>query len=321
MSTYEPYLFTLDKGKSLVDHIKHYSQHNLHNVKKIINVFQPYYKHTKGPGLGDFMRGCYFLYQYCKIANKECEINLKYHLISNMLENEYSDISSTNQHSIELCYEINFHTDIYDKHDVSPYMSSIQSIHSYLSKCHIDDQQTMYVYFSSYPLFIIDDDTRLFIKKSFTPSHMINNMVSSMLEEKQLEYHTYHIIHIRCGDSYLINNNTPQSQCISSIVSTIKNYMNSRNKYLLIADSNILKETILSYLPELIIYDYVIAHTGEGVDQQIDGIIGTMIDYIFLSKSLSIFSISTYEHGSGFSKWCAETYAIPYRCSYLKILS
>ena len=45
MTSYEPHLFTLQSGKRLSDHIKQYSHHKLQNVKKIVNVFQSFYKH------------------------------------------------------------------------------------------------------------------------------------------------------------------------------------------------------------------------------------------------------------------------------------
>jgi hypothetical protein len=318
MSVYEPHLFTLRSGKQLVDSIIEYSQHNLKHVKKIVNVFQPYYKHKKGAGLGDFMRGSYCLYQYCKIANKTCEINMKYHLISSMLENEYPEISSSHKDTIDLCNTINFHPNK-NNNEIIPHIICLNTIHSYLSTCHVDEHDTMYVYITSYPFFIIEDDSRLFIKNSFTPSYMIDNMVSSILEQYQLEFHTYHLIHIRCGDLCLIKHNGLQSDIIQPIVSVIKKHMNKQNKYIFITDSEVLKKKIISYLPELIIYDNVITHTGEGVDQQIDGVAGTLIDYTLMSRSLSIFSISTYGHGSGFSKWCTETYRIPYTCSHLTI--
>jgi hypothetical protein len=318
MSAYEPYLFTLRSGKILIDNIIEYSKNSLQHVKKIVNVFQPYYKHKKGTGLGDFIRGSYFLYQFCKIANKQCEINMKYHLISSMLENTFPDIAPKIQQSIEMCTILNYNINIRDKANIKYYISFLQSIYSYLSNCYVDDQQTMYVYVSPFPLFIVDDNERLFIKKSFTPLYIIDNMVSSMLEEHQLEAHTYHIIHIRCGDHHLIHNNAIDSKFFSSLISTIKNHINNQQKYLLIADSDTLKKMILSKLPEIIVYNYTIAHTGEGIQQQTDGIIGTLIDYTFLSGACSILSLSAYDHGSGFSKWSAETHRIPYTCLQLK---
>ena len=320
MTSYEPHLFTLQSGKRLSDHIKQYSHHKLQNVKKIVNVFQSFYKHKKGCGLGDFIKGSYFLYQYCKIANKECEINMRYHLISDMVDIEYPEIPSTDQQAIEICDHKNYHPNVFDKHNIIHYISTIDSIHSYLSRCTIA-HQTMYVYITCYPLFTIEDDARTFIKYSFTPSYLIDHMVSSMLEPHQLETRTYHLIQIRCGDSCLIRHDTLHMNSILQLVSAIKNHMESRKTYILIADSDALKKTMVSYLPELIIHDYAVAHTGEGVDQQSEGVVGTTIDYILLSGALSIYSISTYEHGSSFSKWCAETYRIPYTCSFLKMNS
>jgi hypothetical protein len=320
MTAYEPYLFTLQNGKRLIDHIKQYSHHKLQHVKKIVNVFQPYYKNKKGCGLGDFIKGCYFLYQYCKIANKGCEINMRYHLISSMVDIEYPEIPLHQQHAIEMCDNKNFHPNVFDKQNIIHYISTIESIHSYLSRCTIE-HQTMYVYLTCYPLFTIEDDARTFIKYSFEPSYLIDHMVSSMLESHQLETRTYHLIQIRCGDSCLIHHDTLHQSSISRLVSAIKRHMESQKTYILIADSDALKKTMVSYLPDLIIHDYAIAHTGEGVGQQSAGLVGTTIDYILLSGALSIYSISTYEHGSSFSKWCAETYRIPYTCSFLKMNS
>ena len=45
----------------------------------------------------------------------------------------------------------------------------------------------------------------------------------------------------------------------------------------------------------------------------------TIIDFYLLSLSNSINSYSSYEHGSGFSYWCAKTYDIPYSCKYITI--
>ena len=323
MSIYEPYLFTLNNGKVLVDLIRHYSHHNLNHVKKIVNVFQPYYKNKKGNGLGDYIRGCYFLYQYCKIADKECEMNMRYHLISNMLENEYSEFEPDIQHAIQICEHHNYqqYLPTRDKEHIIHYITHLQLIHSYFSKCYIDNQQTMYVYINCYPLFTIHDDDRLFIKNSFTPSYMIDNMVSSMLEQYQLEAHSYHIIHIRCGDLSLIYHKEIPHKLFLKIVSAIKKCMNSQKKYILISDSDRLKKMIVFHLPELIVYEYTITHISEGVEQQYDGIMGTLIDYTLLLGALSIDSITTYEHGTGFSKWCAETYHIPYTCTFLQMNS
>jgi hypothetical protein len=37
-----------------------------------------------------------------------------------------------------------------------------------------------------------------------------------------------------------------------------------------------------------------------------------------MTYSKYIYSFSVYDHGSGFSKWCATTYNIPYICYSLQ---
>ena len=43
----------------------------------------------------------------------------------------------------------------------------------------------------------------------------------------------------------------------------------------------------------------------------------TLIEFYLMSFSKEIKSYSCYEHGSGFSYWCAKTFNIPYSCKYM----
>ena len=69
----------------------------------------------------------------------------------------------------------------------------------------------------------------------------------------------------------------------------------------------------------MVILDGNISHMGEGVYVSTDNIKNNMIEFYIMSKSSSILSISLYEHGSGFSKWCAETWNIPYTGIYMRV--
>ena len=60
-----------------------------------------------------------------------------------------------------------------------------------------------------------------------------------------------------------------------------------------------------------------ITHLGEGVVSSLSSIENTIIEFYLISLSNNIYSMSIYEHGSGFSKWCAETYNIPYICKFI----
>ena len=71
---YEPYLFNSESGRSISNNIRKFGIY-LTDIKKIVNVYKPYYKKIPASGLGDFIRGSYFLYQYCKLLDIEFEVN------------------------------------------------------------------------------------------------------------------------------------------------------------------------------------------------------------------------------------------------------
>jgi hypothetical protein len=50
------------------------------------------------------------------------------------------------------------------------------------------------------------------------------------------------------------------------------------------------------------------------LENDINSLKNTLIDFYLMSQSKQIISFSVYQHGSGFSKWCAVTYEIPYVC-------
>ena len=85
---------------------------------------------------------------------------------------------------------------------------------------------------------------------------------------------------------------------------------------ILLGDSNAVKNRIIKEIPNLIRINNNISHMGEGVDVTLETVKNNMIEFNIMSKASSIFSISVYEHGSGFSKWCAEIYNIPYTGVY-----
>jgi hypothetical protein len=60
-----------------------------------------------------------------------------------------------------------------------------------------------------------------------------------------------------------------------------------------------------------------ITHLGEGVELDNEKVKNTLLDLYLISNANQILSYSVYEHGTGFSKWLAETYNIPYTCKYI----
>jgi SsrA-binding protein len=61
-----------------------------------------------------------------------------------------------------------------------------------------------------------------------------------------------------------------------------------------------------------------ITHFGEGVELDNNKVKNTLVDFYVMATSKKIYSFSVYDHGTGFSRWCAETYNIPYVGHILK---
>ena len=127
-------------------------------------------------------------------------------------------------------------------------------------------------------------------------------------------------------DSYLKNeSNILGDRYIKNLVTTIRSdigynnnvgYNNgeSNHVYLVIADNNIVKNMLKNVFPNFKILLKDITHFGEGVVLEEEKVKNTLVDFYLLSYSNSIRSYSCYQHGSGFSYWCAKTYNIPYIC-------
>lgn len=305
---YEPYLFNSDSGRTIENAIKLFNIY-ITNIKKIVHVYQPYYKDkVPATGLGDFIRGSYFLYQYCKLIDKEFEVNMNYHIINTVLDNTYNEINPYYLKNIEHSTINNYHpnTDIKNhKH----YIDVITNVNSYISKCKVDDNGELYVCMKLYPMFTITDDERMFFRNIFKYNQiMTNEILQNDIREP------YNIIHIRSGDKYLIKNENISNEYITNVLKIIK--QNMKENTILIGDSNDIKNKIIEAIPNLIRINNKISHMGEGVDVTFETVKNNMIEFDIMSKASSIFSISAYEHGSGFSKWCAETYNIPYTAVY-----
>jgi hypothetical protein len=62
-----------------------------------------------------------------------------------------------------------------------------------------------------------------------------------------------------------------------------------------------------------------ITHIGEGTRLQENKVKNTMIDFFLMANSSSIFSLTSYTHGTGFSYWCSKIFNIPYECKIVNV--
>jgi len=87
-------------------------------------------------------------------------------------------------------------------------------------------------------------------------------------------------------------------------------------QWLLLSDSGFVKDELRCF-PDLKRLQNRITHFGEGVRSTSEEIRNNLLEFYLMSQASHIFAFSVYEHGSGFSQWCAATYEIPYVCRYI----
>jgi hypothetical protein len=292
-------------------------------IKIINNVYQSKYENGKenSTGLGDFLRGCYFILQFCETYNFQPKIVFN-NYISNFLLIKTHNLDKI-QHilkGISGCRNNNcrdfvikngiIHEPLKDKNIMADFVDYVVKAPQYSGNS--------FMFCNSYPNNEISEKNKEYMRKMLEPTNEMKTIINETLNELAISIKEYIVIHIRCGDSYLKEEkNTFTNGYIHTLINNIKNDVNGKNNYLLIADSNDVKKIIQNYFPNFKTLIKPITHFGEGVILEEEKVKNTLIDFYLLSHSKSIFSYSSYKHGSGFSFWCAKTFNIPYISKYI----
>lgn len=289
------------------------------DIKCIHNNFQYKYGNVVTNGIGDYIRGCYFLIQFCENWNILCEFHINQHPL-----NEYFHYFHNNEIGVP---EIVQNVKHFEHTNHNPYINNNNKIYSlpdvniYNQFIHFLNQLpviegNVYINNISFPLYEIVNIQREKVRAMFAPHLEIQNKATLYLEKIQFQPHKYKTFHLRLGDKYLNENDSKLPvKIIQKIIQRIKNIYKPGISYMIISDNNYIKPFIRDQFPQIQYINYPIVHTSS--KHCSEGIENTVLDYIFLSWSNEIYSYSVYPHGSGFSKWCAVTYNIPYTCEYI----
>jgi hypothetical protein len=288
-------------------------------TKPIIeNVYQERYNNNiYASGLGDFIRGSYFLLEFCDSNNIPCNINILNHPASQFFE-MYKNKQPLVYNNINKFELANFNPHISHEKIITNINSpSINDdFIKYLSKQSVFNKK-LYIYTIAYPASIIPQKHKEYMKRILAPSARIKSLVDNMLSDLELVSKNFTIIHIRYGDDFLIQHKEKfKKSQLEMIYGTLDN-LNVNTKYLLISDNTSLKNYLSLNYPFLKIHLNEITHTGEGIQLETNKLQNTMIDFNLFSRASNVIAFSVYPHGTGFSKWVTETYSVPYSCKYL----
>ena len=281
------------------------------NIKKIVCVYQLQFINERSPGIGDFIRGCFFVLQLSKLLNLEFELDISNHPIAKYIENSGKN-PAINYDNIEFVLGQNRPPHLWqdpNKHlDFNFANQIIDKINNY------SFSDTYAFYTNAFPIFYNFLDTgREKIKNMIIPNTFMQEYIDTTLNEMNLTRNTYATIHIRSGDQYLTNSETMNIEFISKIKKHINRLIIPGKKYLIISDSNILKIALKSY-PNFYIINRKIEHLGGDNmrSTETNGVMNTLLDFYLMSYSNAIFALSVYTHISGFSHYCSIINKIPF---------
>jgi hypothetical protein len=295
------------------------------SVISITNIYQKTYNNNKcATGFGDFIRGCYFLLDFCEIFHFQPNIVIN-HPLNEFLEN-HSIINNSGVVELVTMFEDNN----WDKHILNQDNIIINTIRknvtmpkfvNYLCTSPIDNNN-INIYNILFPYFDVSLEHTKIMRDILKPSQEIKECVFSTLKKFELTENNYICIHIRSGDNYLNCvdkqfNLTYLNHITNNIIMLLNKHPNMY--FLLIADNNFIKLYLSSkQIHRLYIIFNEIGHLGENDLLGRDKVKNTMLDFYLFAHSSNIYAFSSYDHGSGFSFWCAKTYDIPYSCKIIK---
>ena len=281
------------------------------NIKKIVCVYQLQYINDYSRGIGDFIRGSFYLLQLSKLLDLEFQLDISNHPIAKYIENSGKN-SAINYDNIEFIEGLNRPPHLWkdwNRHfDINFANKIIDKLNNYFTS------DTYPLFSNAFPIVYNFLDTgREKIKNMLMPNTFMQEYINYTLNEMNLNRNTYATIHIRSGDQYLTNSETMNVEFINKVKKQINKLIVPNKKYLIISDSNILKVALKSY-PNFYMKNRQIEHLGGDnmKSSETNGIMNTLLDFYLMSYSNAIFTLSVYGHISGFSQYCAAINKIPF---------
>jgi len=294
----------------------------------LVNCYQFNYGNGKATGFGDFLRGCYYLMQYCEEKKYTCQIDFSRHLLCRFLKHKRNYGNIIENRPIYKFTDINANLSVGINKEIDHLVKNNYDIFENF----LEDQQILqshlFFFTNSFPLYSPTKSQKERMRFLLEPTEEITESCKQIMDRLELIKKRFILIHIRFGDEYLVENNkifdgdileTVKREISSLLSLTFKNQNQNQNqKYLLLADNNEIKKYLIRLYPFFKTFFKEITHFGEGVSLEAEKVKNTMVDFYLMSCSEQIYSYSCYLHGSGFSRWCAKTYDIPYVSKYIK---
>jgi hypothetical protein len=282
------------------------------NIKKINNVYKINFRNAPTTGFGDFIRGCYFLLEFCDKLN----IIVDFHIYDSNIKDYLKYFSLKPKINEKIA------NNIYKFTKINCSFTNNKGIINYNIVDNNDDFinyiNNQYIYSNNifintvnFPSHFISQTHIDYMKTILEPTDLFKIEINNLMNKIGLNKNDYITYHIRLGDNFLENQfELIQNNKLEQIINKLD--IDKDNNFLLISDSILIKNILTKKYLKIKTTENEAIHTGQ--TNNIDKIKNTLLDFYLMSNSKKIISFSIYPHGSGFSKWCAITYEIPYVC-------
>lgn len=285
------------------------------NLRTIIQVYQYDYVNHKSPGLGDFLRGSFYLMQLARILNVDFKMDISNHPISEFIVNNGKS-NNINYNNISFLLGINrLGSTSLLSNPLNDMYLDINLANSIISKLNESNDKNVGLFSNAFPIFYrFSEYGRNFIKSHLTPNNIMVDYIKDAFNILHLQPNTYAVIHIRTGDEFLSSQRASLPSFANKIIQIIHNLKQPGKKYLILSDNYALK-SLLKNQQQLYVHMHHIEHLGGEINynKSPSGIKNTLLEFYLMSYSNSILSLSVYEHISGFSRYCSEIYNIPFK--------
>jgi len=279
----------------------------MNSEKKVVQVYlQSCESNPQPAGFGDFLRGFIALYNYAKQYGYKAYMDKQHPLFLYFKSHPYLIINTIapvhdlitgpkgkKYHEIDTALQGLFQSD--------------QSFAVFTNAMYSKKNNILENYGK------LTEDCKQFLRSMLVPIDTLQSSIQSTLQTLSIirSVHSkegFSVIHLRFGDEYLNRSKYDESvmYTTSRKIQTLLS-KETHTQFLLLSDSSLMANKLKELHPSLVYLDNKKIHLG-GLQNKMEGIESTLIDFFLLSKTNSIY----YLYHSGFSRIISEIFEKPY---------
>lgn len=290
-------------------------------LKKIVNVYQVQYDGFKAPGFGDFLRGCFAMSQFIRVANTAYNTAIEFDI--DICNHPMAEYVVTPKVKLVVNYPRlrEFKMNPVLVKDAESEATMREEIIQRFNALPVDDTGAYYGFCCKYEVYpTIEEVDKVFIRSKLVPTPSMGAYILSVMKDLNLKPKEYSVLHVRCLDAESSFPFVEKKPLTAAYFKTLDGLVESATvnspskKYLVLSSSNEVKEHYKGK-SGFVSRQGQICHLGLDTKQDTDATRDTMLDFYLMTMANDIIGITPYGV-CGFSQECAKLYNIPH--TYIK---